>query len=35
VYTSALLLIAIVALLNVTAVWLRRRLRKKYLVSHF
>jgi ABC-type phosphate transport system permease subunit len=35
VYTSALLLIAIVALLNVTAVILRRRLRKKYLVSHF
>jgi phosphate transport system permease protein len=35
VYTTTLLLIAIVALLNVVAVWLRRRLRKKYLVSHF
>ena len=35
VYTTALLLIAIVALLNLTAVWLRRRLRKKYLTSHF
>ncbi|HEX3315617.1 MAG TPA: ABC transporter permease subunit [Gemmataceae bacterium] len=35
VYTTALLLIVIVALLNVTAVVLRRRLRKKYLVSHF
>jgi ABC-type phosphate transport system permease subunit/ABC-type phosphate transport system auxiliary subunit len=35
VFTTTLLLIAIVALLNLTAVWLRRRLRKRFLTSHF
>jgi ABC-type phosphate transport system permease subunit len=34
-FTTTLLLITIVALLNITAVWLRRRLRKRYMVSHF
>ena len=35
VYTTTLLLITLVALLNVTAVWLRSRLRRRYLVSQF
>jgi ABC-type phosphate transport system permease subunit len=35
VFTTTLLLIAIVALLNVTAIWLRSRLRRRYLVSQF
>jgi ABC-type phosphate transport system permease subunit len=35
VFTTTLLLIAIVALLNLTAVWLRSRLRRRYLVSQF
>ncbi|MBI3408346.1 MAG: ABC transporter permease subunit [Planctomycetes bacterium] len=35
VYTTTLLLIGIVALLNVMAVWLRSRLRRRYLVSQF
>jgi phosphate transport system permease protein len=35
VYTTTLLLITIVALLNVTAIWLRSRLRRRYLVSQF
>src|SRR5262249_48172426 len=35
VFTTTLLLISIVALLNVTAVWLRSRLRRRYLVSQF
>jgi ABC-type phosphate transport system permease subunit len=35
VYTTTLLLICIVALLNVMAVWLRSRLRKRYQVSQF
>jgi ABC-type phosphate transport system permease subunit len=35
VYTTTLLLISIVALLNVLAVWLRSRLRKRYHVSQF
>jgi phosphate transport system permease protein len=34
-FTTTLLLISIVALLNITAVWFRRRLRKRYMVSHF
>jgi len=35
VFTTTLLLIGIVALLNLTAVWLRSRLRRRYLVSQF
>lgn len=35
VYTTTLLLIVIVALLNVMAVWLRSRLRKRFQVSQF
>jgi ABC-type phosphate transport system permease subunit/ABC-type phosphate transport system auxiliary subunit len=35
VYTTTLLLIFIVALLNVTAIWLRRRLRARFMVGHF
>jgi ABC-type phosphate transport system permease subunit len=35
VYTATLLLIAIVALLNVAAVWLRSRLRRRYMVGQF
>jgi phosphate transport system permease protein len=35
VFTTTLLLIAIVALLNLSAVWLRGRLRRKYRVSQF
>jgi ABC-type phosphate transport system permease subunit/ABC-type phosphate transport system auxiliary subunit len=35
VYTTTLLLITIVALLNLTAIWLRSRLRRRYQVSHF
>jgi phosphate transport system permease protein len=35
VYTTTLLLIVIIALLNVMAVWLRSRLRRRYLVSQF
>ncbi len=35
VYTTTLLLIAIVALLNLTAMWLRYRLRRRYAVSQF
>jgi ABC-type phosphate transport system permease subunit len=35
VYTTTLLLITIVALLNLMAVWLRARLRRRYLISHF
>jgi ABC-type phosphate transport system permease subunit len=35
VFTTTLLLILIVALLNITAVWLRRRLRKRFHTSHF
>lgn len=33
VYTTTLLLIAIVAVLNLAAIWLRTRLRRKFLVS--
>jgi ABC-type phosphate transport system permease subunit len=33
VYTTTLLLIVIIALLNVMAVWLRSRLRKRFQVS--
>jgi len=35
VYTATLLLIAMVALLNMTAIWLRSRLRRRFLVSQF
>jgi phosphate transport system permease protein len=35
VYTTTLLLIAIVALLNLAAVWLRSRLRRRYATSQF
>jgi len=34
VFTTALLLIAIIAVLNLTAVWLRMRLRKRFGASH-
>jgi ABC-type phosphate transport system permease subunit/ABC-type phosphate transport system auxiliary subunit len=35
VFTATLLLVTIVFLLNVTAIWLRSRLRRRYLVSQF
>jgi phosphate transport system permease protein len=35
VFTTTLLLITIIALLNLTAVWLRGRLRRRFLVSQF
>jgi phosphate transport system permease protein len=35
VYTTTLLLIGIVTFLNVTAIWLRNRLRRRYETSHF
>lgn len=35
VYTTTLLLIVIIALLNIMAVWLRSRLRKRFKVSQF
>ncbi len=35
VFTTTLLLIMLIALLNLSAMWLRNRLRKKYLVSAF
>jgi phosphate transport system permease protein len=35
VYTTTLLLIAIIAFLNIAAVWLRGRLRRKFVTSHF
>ncbi|MBS0209990.1 MAG: phosphate ABC transporter permease PstA [Planctomycetes bacterium] len=35
VYTTTLLLITIVATLNLTAIWLRARLRRQYVSSHF
>ncbi len=35
VYTTTLLLIAIVTVLNVTAIWLRGRLRRRFVASHF
>jgi len=35
VYTTTLLLIAIVALLNLTAIWLRKRLRRRFVSSQF
>jgi len=35
VFTTTLLLIAIIALLNVTAVWLRARLRRKFVSNQF
>ena len=35
VFTTALLLIVIVVVLNLSAVWLRSRLRRRYLVSQF
>ncbi|HEX6984653.1 MAG TPA: hypothetical protein VF170_04715, partial [Planctomycetaceae bacterium] len=35
VFTTTLLLISIVAALNVTAIWLRGRLRKRFAASQF
>jgi phosphate transport system permease protein len=35
VFTTTLLLIAIIAALNISAVWLRTRLRRRYLTSQF
>jgi phosphate transport system permease protein len=35
VFTTTLLLIAIITFLNVTAIWLRGRLRRKFITSHF
>ncbi len=35
VYTTTLLLIGIIAFLNIAAVWLRARLRRKFIASHF
>ena len=35
VYTTTLLLITIIAALNIMAIWLRRRLRARFLVSQF
>jgi ABC-type phosphate transport system permease subunit len=35
VYTATLLLIAIVALLNLAAIWLRSRLKKQFVGSQF
>jgi ABC-type phosphate transport system permease subunit len=35
VFTTTLLLIAIVTFLNVTAIWLRGRLRRRFVSNHF
>ena len=35
VFTTTLLLIGIIAFLNVTAIWLRGRLRRKFISNHF
>ena len=35
VYTTTLLLILMIAALNLTAIWLRGRLRKKFVTSQF
>ena len=35
VFTTTLLLIAIIATLNIAAIWLRARLRRKFVASHF
>jgi phosphate transport system permease protein len=35
VFTTTLLLISIIAFLNIAAVWLRARLRQKFVASHF
>jgi phosphate ABC transporter permease subunit PstA len=35
VFTTTLLLVAIVATLNITAIWLRGRLRRRFVASHF
>ncbi len=35
VYTTTLLLIAIIALLNLTAIWLRGRLHRRFVANHF
>ena len=35
VYTTTLLLIGIIAFLNIAAVWLRARLRRKFVANHF
>ena len=34
-FTTTLLLVTIVATLNVMAIWLRSRLRRRYVASHF
>jgi phosphate transport system permease protein len=35
VYTTTLLLISIIAILNLSAIWLRTRLRRKFLSDQF
>ena len=35
VFTTTLLLIAIIAMLNLTAIWLRSRLRRRYKAAQF
>ena len=35
VFTTTLLLVAIVAVLNMMAIWLRARLRRRFVSSHF
>jgi phosphate transport system permease protein len=35
VFTTTLLLIAVIALLNVTAVWVRTRLRRRFITTQF
>jgi phosphate transport system permease protein len=35
VFTTTLLLIGIVAVLNLSAIWLRARLRRRFIVGHF
>jgi ABC-type phosphate transport system permease subunit len=35
VFTITFLLVAIIALLNVTAIWIRSRLRRRYVAQQF
>jgi ABC-type phosphate transport system permease subunit len=35
VFTTTLLLIAIIAMLNLAAIWLRARLSRRFLTTHF
>jgi phosphate transport system permease protein len=35
VYTTTLLLIGLIAVLNLAAVWMRTRLRRRFVTSHF